>query len=79
MMQPEALDVLIVEDEVLVRVGLKNSVPWAKYDMQVIADVGNGQQGWEVYEAQRPEIVITDLKMPVLGGMDLRDCAHTED
>jgi len=63
--------VLIVEDEILVRMGLKNSINWAKYDMMVIADAPDGKKALEFYERFKPDIVITDLKMPIMDGMDL--------
>lgn len=62
---------MIVEDEMLVRLGLKNSIDWGKYDMTIIADTSNGQEAWEVYEKEKPELIITDLKMPVLDGIEL--------
>lgn len=63
--------VLLVEDEILVRLGLKNSIDWNRHNMQVIADVANGAEAWEVYEKMQPDVVITDLKMPVMGGIEL--------
>lgn len=63
--------VLIVEDEKLVRLGLKNSIDWAKYDMYVINDVSNGLAAMKVYEEECPHVVITDLKMPIMDGMEL--------
>jgi two-component system response regulator YesN len=63
--------VLIAEDEMLVRVGLKNAIEWSKFGMTVIADVPNGQVAWEVYKREAPHIVITDIKMPVMDGMEL--------
>lgn len=65
------LRVMIVEDEHFVRIGIKNSVPWEKYGMQVICDAENGRQALDQYEKYRPEIIITDLKMPVMGGIEL--------
>ena len=63
--------VMIAEDEMLVRLGLKNSVDWGKFNMKVIADVADGKAAWETYERDRPNLIITDLKMPILGGMEL--------
>ena len=65
------LRVLIVEDEMLVRLGLKNSIEWSKFDMLVIADAADGQAAWEIYQKEKPDIIITDLKMPVMDGMEL--------
>ena len=63
--------VLIAEDEVFVRLGIKMSVEWEKMDMQVIADAANGQQAWDIYEKERPDIILTDIKMPVMDGIDV--------
>jgi len=63
--------VLLAEDELFVRLGLKNSIDWKRFDMQIVADVANGAEAWEAFEKLKPEIVITDLKMPIMGGMEL--------
>ncbi|MFC5404280.1 response regulator transcription factor [Cohnella soli] len=63
--------VLIAEDEMLVRMGLKHSIDWSKYQMSVIADVANGQEALEIYRREMPELVITDIKMPIMDGMEL--------
>lgn len=63
--------VLIAEDEMFVRLGIKMSVDWAKMGMEVVADVENGQEALEVYEALKPDIIITDIKMPVMDGIAL--------
>lgn len=65
-------NVMIVEDEMLVRLGFKNSVCWEKYGMTVCADVTNGEEAWEYYtNIAKPDLIITDLKMPVMDGMEL--------
>lgn len=63
--------VLIVEDELLVRLGLKNSIRWEKYNMEVVRDLPDGEQAFEFYEKNRPDLIITDLKMNVMDGMTL--------
>ncbi len=62
---------MIVEDEMLVRLGLKNSIDWNKFNMTVIADAADGQAAWEIYQKEKPDLIITDLKMPVMDGMEL--------
>lgn len=63
--------VIIVEDELFVRLGIKNSITWENYDMQVVADVENGQIAWEKIEKYLPDIIITDILMPVIDGRQL--------
>jgi two-component system response regulator YesN len=63
--------VVIAEDEMLVRLGLRNAINWGQFDMEVIADVPNGQEALQMYERERPDIIITDLRMPVMGGIEL--------
>ncbi len=54
--------VLIVEDEVLVRGGLKSVIGWEKLGMEIIGDAANGKQALEIYEADKPDIILTDIK-----------------
>lgn len=63
--------VLIVEDELLVRIGLKSSIDWKRLNMKVIADVANGEAAMEVYEREKPDIILTNIKMPVMDGIQL--------
>lgn len=63
--------VIIAEDEMFVRLGLKNLIPWGKYNMEVTADFPNGEQALDYYLKEMPDLVITDIKMPVMDGMEL--------
>ena len=63
--------VLIAEDEILVRLGLANSIPWEKFDMQLTVQASNGAQAYEIFLAEQPDIVITDIRMPLMDGMEL--------
>ncbi len=63
--------VMIVEDEILVRMGLTNSVQWDRFNMFVSSEAVNGQVAWEIFQSDRPEVIITDLRMPIMDGMSL--------
>jgi two-component system response regulator YesN len=65
------LKVLIVDDEQLVRQGLRMTVDWGKHQMTVVADSPNGLLGWESFQKHRPHIVITDIVMPEMDGIEL--------
>ncbi|WP_164545579.1 helix-turn-helix domain-containing protein [Paenibacillus albus] len=65
-------NVMIVEDEMLVRLGFKNSVQWEHYGMAVCADAANGREAWDYYSREvKPDVIITDLRMPIMGGIEL--------
>ncbi len=63
--------VLIAEDEVFVRLGYKTLINWKKLGMEVAADAANGEEALKAYERIRPQVVITDIKMPVMDGLTL--------
>ena len=63
--------ILIVEDEYLVRQGLTKLVNVAAYDMEIIGQAENGRQAWELIQKQVPDIILTDINMPQLNGIQL--------
>jgi two-component system response regulator YesN len=70
-MSKELIKVLIVDDELLVRQGLRLTVDWEKYDMTIVADAPNGSLGWQKFLEHRPQVVITDIVMPEMDGVEL--------
>lgn len=66
---------LIVDDEPLVQVGIKSMLDWGKLNIEVAGTASGGRQALELIEEQLPDIVITDIKMPVMDGLELiRQC-----
>ena len=63
--------VLFAEDELLVRLGLQNSIPWSKYEMEVAALADNGMEAYRLFEDIHPDILITDLRMEGMDGLEL--------
>lgn len=63
--------VMIVEDEVFVSAGLKNMIRWSDMDMTVVCEARNGKEGLEMYYQKKPDIIVTDIKMPVMDGIDM--------
>lgn len=63
--------IIIVEDEKILRKGLVLTTPWHEYSCQVIAEASNGQEGLELILKLQPDIVITDIKMPIMSGIKM--------
>ena len=63
--------VLFAEDELLVRLGLQNSIPWEKYNMKLVAQADNGIEAFEKFLQIRPDVVITDIRMEGMDGFEL--------
>ena len=80
MINKTKIKVLIVDDDTIVRRGLKATVDWEKYGMTVVADAPNGQVGWEEFLIHQPDVVITDIVMPEVNGLELsrQIKAHTK-
>lgn len=62
---------LIVEDETLVRHGIKSMLDWAAAGIDTVYEASNGMEALDVYAQNRPDIIMTDLKMPVMDGITL--------
>lgn len=56
--------VMIVDDEILVRIGLKSMIDWEKAGFQIVGEAGNGEAAYEKFLVLKPDILITDIKMP---------------
>ena len=62
---------MIVDDELLVRIGIKSIVEWDKHGYQMVAEASNGQEALELIEKYRPDIIMTDLVMSPVDGFEL--------
>lgn len=65
------LKILVVEDEELIRRGIVLSVDWATLDCVVVGEASNGAEALEVVERLNPSLIITDLKMPRMDGIEM--------
>ena len=68
------LRILLVDDEPLVLIGLQGMLEWEKLGYTVCGTARNGKLALELIEREKPDIVIADVKMPVMDGLTL---AHT--
>ncbi|MFA6784754.1 MAG: response regulator [Sphaerochaeta sp.] len=63
--------ILLVDDESAVREGIRSRTPWERYNFTVVGEAGNGIEALEMIEELHPDVVITDIRMPYLDGMEL--------
>ncbi len=63
--------VLIVDDEPYIRQGLKIIINWEQYGFTVCGEAGNGKEALELLETSNIDLVITDIKMPIMSGLEL--------
>lgn len=62
---------LLVDDEEEVRDGILKKIDWIKYGFEIIGAAENGKEALEIMEKELPDLVITDIKMPYMDGMQL--------
>ena len=65
------LTVFLVDDETLIRSGMKKLLPWDALGFSIVGEAENGRQALPLIEKLTPDLVITDLKMPLCDGITL--------
>ena len=64
-------NLLIVDDEEEVRHGIVKKIDWARFDFSVIGEAENGREALDIIEENIPDIIITDINMPLMDGLEL--------
>lgn len=62
---------LIVDDERQIREGLREIVDWEQYGISACLESADGEQALDIIRSEAPQIVITDIQMPVMNGIEL--------
>ena len=65
------LKILVVEDEEMLRRGIVLAVDWAALDCVVVGEAANGEEALEAAARYEPSLIITDLHMPKMGGIEM--------
>lgn len=71
-------NVLVVDDEILSRLGVVNLIDWSENGFALVTHVSNGSEGLEIIRNQEIDLVITDIKMPVMDGIELIEAVNQE-
>lgn len=70
--------VFLVEDESLIRRGIKNLIEWNEYGFEFAGEAQDGELAWPLIQKTKPDIVITDIKMPFMDGLALSKLIRKE-
>lgn len=65
------IKVFLVEDEVVIREGMKKIIPWSEYGYELSGEAGDGELAISLIRKIKPDVVITDIKMPFMDGLTL--------
>lgn len=64
---------MLVDDEDIVRHQVINKIDWEQYGFEIVCEAENGNEALELFEAHKPDVVITDIKMPFMNGLELAE------
>lgn len=67
---------LIVDDERETRTGLRNYFPWQEIGFEIVGEAENGADALTILEIERVDVVLSDIKMPVMDGLELAHEIH---
>lgn len=72
------LKVFLVEDEFVIREGLKANIPWEQYGYEFVGEASDGEMALPLIRAAKPDVLITDIKMPFMDGLSLSKIVSSE-
>lgn len=72
------LKVFLVEDEAIIREGLRDIIPWQQYGYMFVGDAADGEQALPLIRKMKPDVLITDIKMPFMDGLALAKIVSRE-
>ena len=72
------LKVFLVEDETIIREGLRDRIPWEQYGYRFVGEAADGEVALPLIRKTRPDVLITDIKMPFMDGLSLSRIVREE-
>ena len=70
--------VIIVDDEIWIRRGLIQSIPWERFGLKLVGEAGDGEEAYKVALAEKPDLLFLDMRMPGLDGKQLLGMLHRD-
>lgn len=72
------LKVFLVEDETVIREGLRDNIAWEEFGYKFVGEAGDGEMALPLIRETKPDVLITDIKMPFMDGLSLSKIVHAE-
>lgn len=69
---------MIVDDEALAVEDLESLIAWQDYNFHIIGTARNGRRAMELFRIHKPDLVITDVRMPIVNGLELAEQIRAE-
>ena len=73
-----SIKVFLVEDEFVIRNGIKNNINWKQEGYQFVGEASDGELAYPMILKEKPDILITDIKMPFMDGLELSKLVKQE-
>lgn len=67
----EKIKIFLVEDEIVIRNGIKNSIEWEQEGYEFVGEASDGELAYPMILKEKPDILITDIRMPFMDGLEL--------
>ncbi len=72
------LRTFLAEDEIVVRENIKKMVPWEQYGFELVGEASDGEMALPLIKKLKPDLLITDIKMPFMDGLTLSKVVRKE-
>ena len=70
-MENSRIKVFLVEDEIVIREGIKRNINWGQEGFDFAGEASDGELAYPLIQSTKPDILITDIKMPFMDGLEL--------
>ncbi|MBO6215636.1 MAG: response regulator, partial [Lachnospiraceae bacterium] len=78
MTEVDMLKVFLCEDEIVMREGIKKNIDWESEDLSFVGEAGDGELAFPLIKETAPDILITDIRMPFMDGLELSKLVKKE-
>lgn len=72
------IKVFLVEDETIIRQGIRNNIDWGAHGLELVGEAEDGEYAYPMILKSRPDILLTDVKMPFMDGLELSHLVRKE-